>query len=730
VALRAVALAAALAGWLGGWTAVAGDPPPAVRYVEIAGDPAAVTSRLARAVPGGPRERITVVELRVGGGPAVGATGELRPALRVLARARGPVVVYVPVPAFALSPYELDLLAAADLAAIAPTRVSPVPFSRAASAADAVGVITALAREDLLQKLDGRRLRGGRTLRTAGARVEDRAGRTLAPGERVASPWLIAPAALAGAVLILLAATLALPASAALALAGGGLGLAAGMDVAVAVMVAAQGAALALGARVSDGRLLALAAVSIALAVAIALLGQPPLGVLAMGVGAGLVAGVSVEAPGRRAPARERDAGEVAPLEPVERASVPAPVYTSGPPAPVYTSGPPASGPPARPAPEPVAARVPSPPPRPARSANGGGATDAGARSRPADSGPQGRAPGPQRPQIVLGAPARKEDDRPGNLWSAATVGHPSRAARAVPKLPAAEPALHDTVVDYAAVGDLQIRAASVRGARHRVGRTPRQDAYGLAATPDGRFVVAAVADGVSGAPDSHIGAHWAVTHGTQIAVDRLSVSADVDGLDAAELGAEIAAAVASSAHDSLLRAGREVELADVGDQVATTLVVAVVPVDATHGRRVWFARVGDSSACLLGDGGWRRVFTEPSSAATPALPASFAHVEQATVHAEPGEAVLLMTDGIDKPLGSGRGEVGRYLSEHWCRAPDPLEFVRQAQFERKTFDDDRTAVGLWPPPRPAAEEPDGGFAREDEPRAPRRALARVGIAR
>ena len=57
----------------------------------------------------------------------------------------------------------------------------------------------------------------------------------------------------------------------------------------------------------------------------------------------------------------------------------------------------------------------------------------------------------------------------------------------------------------------------------------------------------------------------------------------------------------------------------------------------------------------------------------------------------------MLMTAGIDKPLGGGRVEVAGFLAERWRRPPDPLAFMLDVQFERKTFDDDRTVVGIWP---------------------------------
>ncbi|WP_068425013.1 hypothetical protein [Piscicoccus intestinalis] len=60
------------------------------------------------------------------------------------------------------------------------------------------------------------------------------------------------------------------------------------------------------------------------------------------------------------------------------------------------------------------------------------------------------------------------------------------------------------------------------------------------------------------------------------------------------------------------------------------------------------------------------------------------------------GAALVLMTDGVGDPLGSGAGEVGTTLAQLWSRPPHPVEFAAQVAFGRKTFDDDRAALVVW----------------------------------
>jgi hypothetical protein len=61
-----------------------------------------------------------------------------------------------------------------------------------------------------------------------------------------------------------------------------------------------------------------------------------------------------------------------------------------------------------------------------------------------------------------------------------------------------------------------------------------------------------------------------------------------------------------------------------------------------------------------------------------------------------PGEALVLMSDGVGDPLGGGTGEVGASLASAWRLPPDPLNFAAQVGFARRTFDDDRTVVAIW----------------------------------
>jgi hypothetical protein len=65
-----------------------------------------------------------------------------------------------------------------------------------------------------------------------------------------------------------------------------------------------------------------------------------------------------------------------------------------------------------------------------------------------------------------------------------------------------------------------------------------------------------------------------------------------------------------------------------------------------------------------------------------------------------PGDVLLIGTDGIGDPLGSGEGGVGnlfRDLVTGPTAPPSLIEFAHAVDFSRETFDDDRTLVAVWP---------------------------------
>ena len=152
-------------------------------------------------------------------------------------------------------------------------------------------------------------------------------------------------------------------------------------------------------------------------------------------------------------------------------------------------------------------------------------------------------------------------------------------------------------------------------------------------------------------------------------------------------------------------------ELADPDPAMAlkhmsTTLICAVVEPSGEGSWRASIIGVGDSGAWLLRDGefvpllGGKAVGSGGiSSSAVAGLPKVPSSLEPAGVEFQRGQVLLLGTDGIGDPLGSGYGGVGNLFRELLTRPEPPslIEFAHAVDFSRETFDDDRTLVAVMP---------------------------------
>lgn len=252
--------------------------------------------------------------------------------------------------------------------------------------------------------------------------------------------------------------------------------------------------------------------------------------------------------------------------------------------------------------------------------------------------------------------------------------GRPSPAAGAPWKLRTATTSAEAAV--RADGGDLRgwaLRAASVSGVRHRIGGQGNDDAFAWSAGADGGGLVVAVADGVGSVAGSARSAARAV--------------------EAAVGGDDVVGAIAAAAE------------AVEATEGATTLVVAALLPDG----KVTAARIGDSSAFVLGRAGWSELFGvegEDIELTTAALPSAAVapHTETVTVDLVEGEALVLVTDGLANPLRDGPETVAPSLAEALAHPPAPVSLTALIDFSRRGCHDDRTLLGVWRLPPPASE--------------------------
>lgn len=306
------------------------------------------------------------------------------------------------------------------------------------------------------------------------------------------------------------------------------------------------------------------------------------------------------------------------------------------------------------------------------------------------DNAPQGRVPPVSEvlgdvhvAQIVIGAASPKVEPK--------LIGEDFRSF----------PFRPDTVIDGWSSDQLTVRGASLRGHFHRYNGAPRQDDFAVHQLADGR-VIALVADGVSESLQSHLGATAAVRAAARWLT--MNVASTTDETDWLGLVKDAAWALAEQARVTF-------ELADPDPAMAlkhmsTTLICAVVEPSGEGSWRASIIGVGDSGAWLLRDGefvpllGGKAVGSGGiSSSAVAGLPKVPSSLEPAVVEFQRGQVLLLGTDGIGDPLGSGYGGVGNLFRELLTRPEPPslIEFAHAVDFSRETFDDDRTLVAVMP---------------------------------
>lgn len=296
------------------------------------------------------------------------------------------------------------------------------------------------------------------------------------------------------------------------------------------------------------------------------------------------------------------------------------------------------------------------------------------------------------------------------------SVGDPGCAALTVKPAPDPESwDRRDTVLDGLTVKDpagqpvLELRAASVRGLSHRYYGKVRQDEYAFLGSADGRFLVAAVADGMSVGKFSHHAAKLVTRHGCARLAEFLRGGLPPD-IPWTEILQQLANLVLAKGRELLRPQLDEHEVDALGPRelanyLAATALFVVVDL-GTDGAELpaYVLALGDTSAWVLRAGSqWENQQPVTNAGAViasgtwaiPLVPTEVGPAVRTTIR--PGDALLLMSDGVGDPLGDGTGAVGEFLGAVWSQPPAPLAFAAQVEFARKSFDDDRTAIVLWP---------------------------------
>ncbi|MGH3695160.1 MAG: protein phosphatase 2C domain-containing protein [Pseudonocardiaceae bacterium] len=257
------------------------------------------------------------------------------------------------------------------------------------------------------------------------------------------------------------------------------------------------------------------------------------------------------------------------------------------------------------------------------------------------------------------------------------------------------EPAVCGVAADQIRIGDLDVRAASIVGPGHRCEEpaTPRQDSYRLGRDRAGRYLIIAVADGMSDSRRSDLGAAVAV----RCAVDTLRTYLD----SGADPTADVMTKAFRTCAGAMVAAARSAGLSEM--DVRCALIIAIIPTapDASHRRRAWFTTLADVSAWLRVRDSWRQLAGDQKNDGLDGnilhnfLPY---HPDQAVTvchNLEPGATVTVVTDGVGDAL-TFLPDAAHWFARHW-ESPVTLEsFLLGVGFHARGQLDDRTSVTVW----------------------------------
>ena len=270
-----------------------------------------------------------------------------------------------------------------------------------------------------------------------------------------------------------------------------------------------------------------------------------------------------------------------------------------------------------------------------------------------------------------------------------------------------------DLCADVAEVGSLLAFAASFRGQMHYAASTVRQDCYALGADKNEdecNWLIAAIADGVSEADQSHFLAEYITRQTILLVKDELNAKGGDDNLtmyDWTRVARKITSASQSFCKKQArgtLRKGFDAENltpAQLLRRWASTLEFIVVGTKS-NGRRPYasVSIAGDGAVYVIrADKGWRVVKSGKkqtgviASNAVAALPADQGPPELAYGFLEDGDMLFITTDGLGDAIGDGYSALGGFLQNELPGCEDLISFIRIMDVSIYQADDDRTGI-------------------------------------
>ncbi|MDR2571068.1 MAG: protein phosphatase 2C domain-containing protein [Oscillospiraceae bacterium] len=274
-----------------------------------------------------------------------------------------------------------------------------------------------------------------------------------------------------------------------------------------------------------------------------------------------------------------------------------------------------------------------------------------------------------------------------------------------------------DWAADIALVNDLLVMGSSIRGAMHYGLSTIRQDAYAIGTEIDSNdnvWLIAAVADGVSSASQSHTIADYMARQAIVTVGDELKASSpntlhSIEWSKVARRLVEISEEFCRNAAKRIVSTGNtdEVDKASVKDFIkkwATTLEFVVVQAsgndDLPKKEFVHVAVAGDGAAYVLNKvRGWvviksgKKQTGSIASNAVLSLPLSPDNFIINFGHLRKSDCFILTTDGLGDFIANGSTPLGAFFQRKLPKCESLASFMQITDVSLYQADDDRTII-------------------------------------
>ena len=275
----------------------------------------------------------------------------------------------------------------------------------------------------------------------------------------------------------------------------------------------------------------------------------------------------------------------------------------------------------------------------------------------------------------------------------------------------------HDWAGDIAQMGDMLAMGASLRGAMHYGFCTIRQDSYAIGSennTNECKWIIAAIADGVSSAEQAHAFADYMARQAVITAGEELSAATpaklrDVDWKALAQRLVAVSDDFCRFAARRIVPEEKTAQIArampmDFAQKWATTLELAVVAANcdkpSSGNEYAHLTVAGDGAAYVLNKKqGWNTIKPGKRQSKNIATNAVF------SLPLHPREfpltygclgrydCLVLATDGLSDFIGDGGTQLGGFFQDRLPGCASLASFMQIADVSMFQADDDRTIV-------------------------------------